>query len=113
MKYDWNISEEDKKRILNLHESATKRLYLTEDEESVFDINIFPPSKEEIQYGQSATTGMRNKNVSFTNFPNLPRKVRKAFEEISIDYQNKKNSSDRNYGIVGRYLMKHKDVFQF
>jgi outer membrane protein OmpA-like peptidoglycan-associated protein len=34
IKQTWNISEDEKNRILNLHESATKRLYLSEQNES-------------------------------------------------------------------------------
>ena len=33
IKQTWNISEDEKNRILNLHESATKRLYLSEQNE--------------------------------------------------------------------------------
>lgn len=33
IKQNWNISEDEKNRILNLHESATKRLYLSEQNE--------------------------------------------------------------------------------
>jgi hypothetical protein len=32
IKQTWNISEDEKNRILNLHESATKRMYLSEQE---------------------------------------------------------------------------------
>lgn len=34
IKQTWNINEDEKNRILNLHESATKRLYLSEQDES-------------------------------------------------------------------------------
>ena len=34
IKQTWNINEDEKNRILNLHESATKRLYLLEQDES-------------------------------------------------------------------------------
>ena len=34
IKQTWNISEDEKNRILNLHENATKRLYLSEQDES-------------------------------------------------------------------------------
>jgi outer membrane protein OmpA-like peptidoglycan-associated protein len=33
IKQTWNISEDEKNRILNLHESATKRMYLSEQNE--------------------------------------------------------------------------------
>ena len=33
IKQNWNINEDEKNRILNLHESATKRLYLSEQNE--------------------------------------------------------------------------------
>ena len=33
IKQNWNISEDEKNRILNLHESATKRMYLSEQNE--------------------------------------------------------------------------------
>ena len=40
IKQTWNISEEDKERILNLHESATKRYYLL-NEQYTESIEVF------------------------------------------------------------------------
>jgi outer membrane protein OmpA-like peptidoglycan-associated protein len=42
IKQNWNINEDEKNRILNLHESATKRLYLSEQEnEEVIDDSYY------------------------------------------------------------------------
>jgi outer membrane protein OmpA-like peptidoglycan-associated protein len=50
IKQTWNISEDEKNRILNLHESATKRMYLSEQNES-----------EDLSYYEIDGTGLKFK----------------------------------------------------
>jgi len=44
--YSWELPENEKKRILNLHESATKRFYLKEQRVGSFNFPVVSPLKQ-------------------------------------------------------------------
>jgi hypothetical protein len=53
IKQNGNINEDEKNRILNLHESATKRMYLSEQNES-----------EDLSYYEIDGTGLKFKIIN-------------------------------------------------
>jgi outer membrane protein OmpA-like peptidoglycan-associated protein len=61
IKQNWNISEDEKNRILNLHESATKRMYLSEQNE------VEPTSYYEID-GTGLNFKVRNGKLYYAIF---------------------------------------------
>ena len=65
IKQTWNISEDEKNRILNLHESATKRMYLSEQNES-----------QDLSYYEIDGTGLKFKVINAPiDSNNLPNKL--------------------------------------
>lgn len=77
IKQDWSISLDEKKRILNLHESATKKQYLILEQENnnaLFTVNFEDQFK----------SGQYNLN------PTLEGDIRNKIEEIANFIKNKK-----------------------
>lgn len=66
IKQTWNINEDEKNRILNLHESATKNLYLmTEDVTKPIKFNItnsFPSGKYELNNTEEIDNAIKQIN---------------------------------------------------
>jgi hypothetical protein len=109
MKYNWDISEEDKKRILNLHESATKRHYINESEENVDSFFLLPPSKEDIKYGQEICSTIVRKGIDYKTLK-IPDRIKTLFETVNTHYINHTNPDDIIYGRIGKYFKKHTEI---
>lgn len=63
IKQTWNINEDEKNRILNLHESATKRLYLSEQKTTTITSDTsFPKQnlKDQFKFGEFQSDGAKN-----------------------------------------------------
>lgn len=72
IKQNWDISDEDRIRILNLHESATKKLYLSEQtkvvggNEKKIESTIYPNTQlgDMFEYGKYESEKVKNKILS-------------------------------------------------
>lgn len=105
----FEVNNEEKSRILNLHENATKNLYLSEDTESVDSFFLFPPTKEEIKYGKDIVSTMEGKGIKYDSL-NLPDRIAKLFAEVKDNFLHDKNPNDNTYGRIGKYFKKHTDI---
>ena len=113
MKNLFEINNEEKMRILNLHESATKKHYLTEDVESETSFNLLPPSKEDINYGWDIVTKLKGKkNLKFwAEQKKFPKDVIKAFGVVDVSNANETNADEKSVGVIGRYFRKNPNKF--
>ena len=69
IKQTWNINEDEKLRILNLHESATKNLYLSEQTSVVVGTETKTENKN------FPTT----KSISNRQMPNIKQPIRRIY----------------------------------
>lgn len=96
MKYNWNVSDEDRQRILNLHESATKRHYLNEDET---DVDLFKRiSPADIDLGWKIYEKSREyprETISWVNGQSN-KKLISLYDDLS------KKSTNVDSSVVGR-----------
>lgn len=109
MKYNWSVSDEDRERILNLHESANKRHYLNEAEENVDSFFLLPPSKEDIKYGQEICATIVRKGIDYKTLQ-IPERIKKLFKDVNDCYINHTNPDDITYGRIGKYFKRHKEI---
>jgi len=132
----FEVNNEEKSRILNLHENATKRQYLSEDTEEVNSFSLFPPTKEEIDKGQEIinkllksdnlqakywlpkVTDKYVKNVSgqqetnpyenWAKWSGMPRSIQRTFGQIYKEtVRNNTALDNRIIGKIGRYFLKN------
>ena len=112
IKTNFSVNNEEKDRILNLHESATKNQYLVMEESDATNFNIFPPTKEEISIGKDFVTKQLNNpkyqawyrsvldDKNYDEYRTLIEPLVKGLDMQSI-------ASNKEYGRLGRYLKKN------
>jgi len=92
MKYIWKVSEEDKKRILNLHESATKKHFLNENEGDLKNMKPEALGAMIYNYGNSPKT--HKKWIEFLTMVKND-KLTKLIDEIAkIDKESGVDETD-------------------
>jgi len=119
IKTNFLVTKEEKDRILSLHESATKKLYLVAEDTEEANFNLFPPTKEEINLGMEFCERMRmnpnyqsfSKNTTDEKFKKLMKPIENAIMRYSSGgVGHGGNPTNRDYGRLGRYLKNHPDL---
>lgn len=103
---NWNISEDEKKRILFLHERATKNNYLifeqSETESNTSNLNVPKPIsfdlKNEFQSGSSTLTGTTEIDDAITQINSYYTKYNNAFK-VSIEIESSESKVTQKEGM--------------
>ncbi len=117
IKTNFSVNSEEKNRILNLHESATKNQYLISEESDFLNLNILPPTKEEVGIGKDFVSAqMLNPNYqswlkSIFNDKNYDE-YRKVIEPIDKAQINRTEATKKELGRLGRYLKKNPQLIK-
>jgi hypothetical protein len=117
IKTNFLVNEDEKARILNLHENATKKLYLVieDDSDDLSPITQQDLSKKKMDINKGMDFSAENsKNSSIQswmieNQSKYPRFV-KRLNVILTALRNGTNPTDSEYQRVGRYLRKNPEV---
>jgi outer membrane protein OmpA-like peptidoglycan-associated protein len=83
IKYNWNVSEDEKKRILNLHETATKRNYLII--EATTSTTTGDPNNQNIK-SEVKTFRLPNNTFASGQFQNINQRAADAVVNQMINY---------------------------
>ncbi len=108
IKTNFLVNEDEKARILNLHENATKKQYLVLEDDMEMS---GPPNLEDKKRGEEFVAKMM-KNNSFKRWlsTDADEKLKKIIKTIESALQNATNPSDSDYAKLGKYLRKNPDV---
>ena len=119
IKTNFLVTKEEKDRILNLHESATKKLYLVTE---AVDMDISEPTGTDdlnnkvtdIERGSEfVRKSIENPNMQdwmTENEKNYPRFIRFLRDEETTVVGYRGAVTDRIYRKIGRYLRKNPEV---
>jgi hypothetical protein len=118
----FEVGQEEKNRILSLHESATKNLYLSESEEMISTYD-----KEEVDKGTEISNKLSNSDnltpkywIPLSGKPNVNpfeawaewsglKDIRKALGNVYNYTRNVSVIPVQLYGQIGRYFMKNQE----
>lgn len=130
MKNIFEVNEEEKSRILNLHENATRNQYLTEDtdffgmgkrkeyEDKGLQIiekinSVFVERKDDSEFNMKLGE-IKKVNptkigalTSYAKFINLPEYVVNAFQQCDIEYMQYGTYPKKSLIKIGEHFFKH------
>lgn len=111
MKNIFEVNQEEKSRILNLHESATKNQYLSEEAE------LFGNNKKMRQRGEelvNAVTVFYKKYDKNSNFLGLSQDknlegIANEFRNVYNDFNNMGNPDKKTFKKIGEFFSNNQD----
>jgi hypothetical protein len=105
IKTNFSVNNEEKNRILNLHESATKNQYLVLEDEMSSD-DIADRDRGEV----FANKADKNRKYGEWISKNGDNELRKLISTIEEALKNASNPEDKDYKKLGKYLRKNPQI---
>jgi thiaminase len=105
IKTNFSVNSEEKNRILNLHESATKNQYLVLEDEMSSD-DIADRDRGEVFANKA------DKNSKYREWiaKNGSEELKKLVSVINYALKNSSNPKDKDLRLLGKYLRKNPQI---
>jgi len=105
IKTNFSVNNEEKDRILNLHESATKKQYLVLEDEMSSD-KIADRNRGEVFANKA------DKNPKYREWiaKNGSEELKKLISDINDALKNSSNPDDKDLRLLGKYLRKNPQI---